>query len=75
MIDIENLDTKENIMTDFFTWLFDNPRIKNKSINLKKEIDLSLARDYMDPYIYYPEQIESFFNTKPMQRLARVSFH
>lgn len=73
MIDIENLDTKENIMANFFTWLFDDPRIKNKSINLKKEIDLSLAHDYMDPYIYYPEQIESFFNTKPMQRLARVS--
>ena len=40
-------------MADFFTWLFDDPRIKNKSINLKKEIDLSLAHDYMDPYIYY----------------------
>ena len=73
MNNLEDLETKEKIYQDFFTWLFDNSHVKNSNIKLKSEIDLSLARDYKDPYIYYPEQFDTFFNSTPMKRLGRIS--
>lgn len=70
---LENLETKEPLIKDFFTWLFDDERIINKEIVLENEIDLTLAPYYMDFNIYYPKQIANFFNSKAMQRLGRIS--
>ena len=72
-MNLENLETKQHLIKEFFTWLFDDERIINKEVSLQKETDLSLAAYYMDPNIYYPEQIANFFNTKAMQRLGRIS--
>lgn len=73
MINSEDIDTKENLIQDFYRWLLDDKDIIDKSVDLEKEIDISLAPYYIDPYIYYPKQIANFFNTKAMQRLGRVS--
>lgn len=68
MIDLMDCKTKEEEIKRFFIWLFDN-----EDIQLKSEIDLTLATDYFDPYIYYPVEIERFFKTKAMKRIAKVS--
>ena len=73
MINLEDINTKENLIQDFYTWLFDDNNIIDKSVDLEKEVDISLAPYYTDPYIYYPKQIANFFNTKAMQRLGRIS--
>lgn len=73
MINLEDIDTKENLIQDFYRWLLDDKNIIDKSVDLEKEVDISLAPYYTDPYIYYPKQIADFFNTKAMQRLGRVS--
>lgn len=73
MINLEDIDTKENLIQDFYRWLFDDNNVVDKSVILEKEVDISLAPYYTDPYIYYPKQIANFFNTKAMQRLGRVS--
>ena len=73
MINLEDIDTKENLIQDFYRWLFDDNNIIDKSVILEKEVDISLAPYYTDPYIYYPKQIANFFNTKAMQRLGRIS--
>ena len=73
MENLEDLETKEKLFQDFFTWLFNNSHVKNKNIKLISEIDVSLARDYNDPYIYYPEQFNTFFQTLAMKRLDRIS--
>ena len=57
MIRLEDIENKQDFFYDFFIWLFDDERIKNRNISLTKEIDLSLCRDYLDSNIYYPEQI------------------
>ena len=72
MLDLENISTKEDIIKEFFTWLFDDSRIKNHSITLQKETDLTLVKDYNDPNIYFPNQIYDFFQTQAMRRLGRV---
>ena len=73
MINLEDIDTKENLIQDFYRWLFDDNNVFDKSVILEKEVDISLAPYYTDPYIYYPKQIANFFNTKAMQRLGRIS--
>ena len=70
---LEDLNSKEEIFREFFTWLFDDSRIKNKEIHLEKEIDISLSPYYHDPNIYFPKQINNFFKTRAMQRLGKVS--
>lgn len=70
---LEDLSSKEEIFREFFTWLFDDSRIINKEIHLEKEIDISLSPYYLDPNIYYPKQINNFFETRAMQRLGKVS--
>lgn len=72
MLDLENISTKEDIIREFFTWLFADSRIKNHSISLQKETDLTLVKDYNDPNIYFPNQIYDFFQTQAMKRLGRV---
>ena len=73
MINLEDINTKENLIQDFYRWLFDDNNVFDKSVILEKEVDISLAPYYTDPYIYYPKQIANFFNTKAMQRLGRIS--
>ena len=70
---LEDLSSKEQLLNDFFTWLFDDKRVVNKEIQLEKEVDISLAPFYLDPNIYFPKQFKSFFETKAMQRLGKVS--
>ena len=70
---IQNVENKEPIIKEFYTWLFDDSRIINKNVNLQKEIDLSLTPFYSDSNIYYPKQIADFFETKAMKRLGRIS--
>lgn len=72
-MNLENLETKEPLIKDFFTWLFDDERIINQDVSLEKEMDLTLAHDYIDANIYYPKQISDFFSTKAMKRLGRIS--
>lgn len=64
---LSNLKNKREIVENFFRWLFDN-----EDVELVEEIDLSLASEYYDPYIYYTKEIADFFNTDAMQRLGRV---
>ena len=73
MIILENVDTKEELIKEFYTWLFDDKLIVDKSVELQKELDISLVQSHSDPYIYYPKQIANFFNTSPMKRLSRIS--
>lgn len=70
---LENMHTKENLIKSFYSWLFDDEKIKSAPLVLEKELDMSLVPYYTDPYIYYPKQIADFFNTTAMQRLGRVS--
>lgn len=72
-MDIQDVENKEPLIREFYTWLFDDNRINYKEVNLKSEEDLSLASFYCDSKIYYPEQISNFFETKAMKRLSRVS--
>lgn len=70
---LDDLSSKEQVFYDFFVWLFDDKRITDKNIDLEKEIDITLAPFYNDPNIYFPKQIEKFFETSAMQRLGRIS--
>ena len=64
---LENLNSKEQIILEFYNWLFD------KEISLNKEVDLSLAPYYEDPCIYYPDCISELLDTKAFKRLGRIS--
>ena len=39
MINLEDIDTKENLIQDFYRWLFDNNNVVDKSVILEKEVD------------------------------------
>lgn len=73
IMNLENLETKQPLIKDFFTWLFDDDRIINKEIILESEIDSALVPYCKDANIYYPKQIANFFNTTAMKRLGRIS--
>ena len=73
MLRLEDAENKEQVLQDFFVWLFDDNRIVDKSIALYGEVDFSLCSSYSDPNIYYPAQIKRFFDTKAMNRLGRIS--
>lgn len=70
---LENMNSKEPLIREFYTWLFEDCRVIDKSVNLQSEIDLSLAHDYIDANIYFPGQIANLLETKPMKRLGRIS--
>lgn len=72
-MNLENLETKEPIIKEFFTWLFDDSRIVDKNIILYKEIDSALVPYCKDANIYYPKQFSDFFNSRAMKRLGRIS--
>ena len=73
MVKLEDTTNKKELFQEFFTWLFDDSRIINKSVSLIEELDFSLCPNYMDSNIYYPTQFKAFFETKAMQRLNRIS--
>ena len=73
LFNLDDIVSKENLIQDFYRWLFDNNNVVDKSVILEKDVDISLAPYYTDPYIYNPKQIANFFNTKAMQRLGRDS--
>lgn len=65
---IEDMPNKGELVQRYYSWLLDTD-----NITLEKELDLSLAQTYDDPYIYYPECMHDLFHTEKLQRLARVS--
>ncbi len=65
---LEKLMSKKEVIEEFFKWIFDR-----EEVELTEEVDLSLASSYYDPNIYYPKEIEAFFNTDAMKRLGRIS--
>lgn len=73
MVNLEDIDTKEEVIEKFFNWLFDDELIIDKSVELQKELDISLVQSYTDSNIYYPKQIANLLNTKALQRLSRIS--
>lgn len=72
-MNLEKLETKEPLIKDFFSWIFNDDSIINKNVILKSEIDSALVPYYKDAQIYYPQQIFNLFNTSAMKRLARIS--
>ncbi len=70
---LEDMDSKKEVLQDFFEWLYDDERISHKNVELHSEIDLSLCHTYSDGNIYYPTEFENFFKTKAMSRLGRIS--
>lgn len=68
MTRLEDVENKEEIIQQYYSWLLDT-----HDITLEKELDLSLVQTYNDPYIYYPECMHDLFHTEKLQRLARVS--
>ena len=40
MVNLEDIDTKENLIQDFYRWLFDNNNVVDKSVILEKEVDI-----------------------------------
>lgn len=62
------LEIKEEEYVEFFKWILDKDDIK-----IEKEADLLLASSYNEPYIYYTEEIQDFFCTEPMKRIAQVN--
>lgn len=62
------VEIKEEEYLEFFKWILEKEEVK-----LSKELDILLASSYDEPYIYYTEQIEEFFNTTPMQRIGQIN--
>ena len=52
MVNLEDIDTKEEVIEKFFNWLFDDELIIDKSVELQKELDISLVQSYTDSNIY-----------------------
>lgn len=68
MINLKDVKDKSKIIEDFFKWALDKD-----NVSLSSEVDLSLVSEYMDPKIYYTEEIENLFQTKAMKRIGRVA--
>lgn len=60
------IEIKEEEYKEFFEWILE------RKIELSKEIDITLAHDYEEPYIYYTKEIEEFFETSPMKRIGKI---
>lgn len=63
---MEEIDLKEEDYVEFFNWLLD------REVKLDKELDFILCSTFSNPYVYYPEEIKRFIETKPMQRLMKI---
>jgi HD superfamily phosphohydrolase len=68
MTRLEDLETKEEIIHQYYSWLLDT-----NDVTLEKQLDLSLVQNYNDPYIYYPKCMHDLFHTEKLQRLGRIS--
>lgn len=60
------VEIKEEEYKEFFTWIL------GRKVELKKELDITLAHDYQEPYIYYTSEILEFFETTPMKRTGKI---
>lgn len=72
-MNLEDLESKEQLIYEFYNWIFQDKRIISKDVVLEKEIDISLAPYYIDANIYYPKQISELFNTTAFKRIGRIS--
>ena len=70
---LENEESKEQIINDFFIWLFSDEDSLVENANLEKEVDLTLTPFYKDPNIYYPSCIAKLIETSAFKRLGRIS--
>lgn len=61
------VEIKEEEYKEFFEWILE------RKVELVKEIDLILAHDYEEPYIYYTKEIKEFFETSPMKRIGKIT--
>lgn len=52
---------------EFFKWLF------GENVEIKEEFDITMAKDYQDPNIYYTKEIYDLFQTKAMKRLEKIT--
>ena len=62
---IEQLTEKD--YKEFFEWLL------GKECELYKEIDLILCSTSINPYVYFPKEINELLKTETMQRLKKVT--
>ena len=69
---LENMPSKEPIIHDFFSWIYEDKRITDKNIVLKKEPDVTLENNYKDANIYYPPVISELLETTAFRRLGRI---
>lgn len=60
------VEIKEEEYQAFFKWLLD------RDVKMCKELDITLAKEYEEPYIYYCQEIEAFFQTTAMQRTRKI---
>lgn len=60
------IEIKENEYQEFLEWLLD------KKVEMCKELDIILAKEYEEPYIYYSKEIKEFFETTPMKRIRKI---
>lgn len=70
---LENEESKEQIINNFFVWLFNDEDNLIENVNLEKEVDLTLTPFYNDPNIYYPSCIAKLFETSAFKRLGKIS--
>ena len=68
MTRIEDIQNKSELVKQYYSWLFDS-----NDITLEKELDVSIARTYRDPHIYYPTCMHDLFHTQSLRRLGRIN--
>ncbi len=68
MTRIEDIPNKSELIKQYYQWLLDSD-----TVSLEKELDLTLAPSYDDPYIYYPECMHDIFHTQALQKLGRIT--
>lgn len=59
-------DLTEKDFKEFFSWLLE------EDVQLNREKDYTLCGIVSEPYVFYPEQMTEFIQTRPMQRLKRI---
>lgn len=59
-------DITEKEVEEFFSWLLE------EDVQLNKELDYTLCGTNSAPYVFYPDQMTEFMQTRPMQRLKRI---
>lgn len=63
-------EEKEKIFKKYYSWVLDIPE---DEVILEREFDATLARTYVDPYIYYPKIMGDIYKTDALQKMERIS--